>query len=284
MISRARRTSEHMALALFFGIILLLLSGFVLTEQAIPDSTSRRIAQLIFAVLRLGVPAFAFVYMQRKAGFEELAAEQRGECSVKYNVSLAFAGFAAIFLFGMLYSAAFPMAASGFSDDSVGSAALTVLSSVIVPATLEELLYRRLICRELTLHGSAFAIIISALLFGLAHFSFYTFPYAFVCGLILGFVYVKTGSVKYTVAIHFANNMLGYLFSMLSSRMDKLDYTNMMMLVSIALGVLMLGAFYALMPGMKRLAMRESGNVGSSVFLTFPMLVYIFSAVLMNFI
>ncbi len=284
VIYRARRTSEHMALALFCGVILFFLNSFIVTEQAIPNEALRRVVQLVFAVIRLGVPVTAFAYMQKKAGFEVLVIEKRSECSVKYNITLAFAGFVAIFIFGMVYSVAFPMAASGFCDKSIGSAVITVSSSVIVPAVFEELLYRRLICRELTVHGSAFAVIISALLFGLAHFSFYTFPYAFVCGIILGFVYVKTGSVKYTLAIHFANNMLGYIFSVLSAHMDKLDYTNMMMLVVIALGVLLLGAFYALVPNKRKFAMCENGNVSSSVFLTFPMVVYLFCAVLMNFI
>lgn len=273
-----------MALALFCGVILLFLNSLIVTEQTVPGEVLRRAVQLAFAVIRLGVPAAAFAYMQKNAGFEALVIEKRGECSVKYNITLAFAGFAAIFIFGMVYSVAFPMAASGFCDKSIGSAVLTVVTSVIVPAVLEELLYRGLICRELTIHGGAFAVIISALLFGLAHFSFYTFPYAFVCGIILGFVYVKTGSVKYTVAIHFANNMLGYVFSMLSADMDKLDYTNMMMLTVIALGVLLLGAFYALVPNKRKFAMCENGNVASSVFLTFPMVLYLFCAVLMNFI
>ena len=62
------------------------------------------------------------------------------------------------------------------------------------------------------------------------------------------------------------------------------DYGNTLMLVIIALGVMGLGACYTILPGMKKFDMGSIGNVPSAVFLTFPMVVYIVCAVLMNFI
>ncbi len=284
MVIRAKRTSEHMALALFMGILLYFAHSFIVTEMFIPNYILRSIASAAFSVLRLGVPALMFWYMQKSTGFEELTLKKNPAGSVKYNVTLAFGGFAVIFVFGLLYSAAFPMAAVSFEKGGAFTVVMTAISSAVIPALFEELLYRRLICKELTIHGSAFAIIISALLFGLAHFSFYTFPYAFICGLVLGFVYLKTGSVKYTAAIHFANNMLSYVLSLIGNKMDKLDYTNLVMLLSIALCVMALGAFYTIIPNIKKFAFCENGNAASSLFLTFSMVIYIACSVLINFI
>ncbi len=284
VVIRAKRTSEHIALALFMGILLYFANSFLVTKTFIPNYILRSIASAAFFVLRLGVPALMLGIMQKRAGFKEPELKRNSEGSVKYNVTLAFGGFAVIFVFGLLYAAAFPMAAASFENNGIVSGIITVISSAVIPAVFEEYLYRRLICRELTLHGGAFAIIISALLFGLAHFSFYTFPYAFVCGLILGFVYLKTGSAKYTAAIHFANNMLSYVLALAGEKMPKLDYTNLVMLLVIALCVMALGAFYTVIPNMKKFALCENGNVSSSVFLTFSMTVYIACAVLMNFI
>ena len=284
MVYRAKRTSEYMALSLFVGVIILFLQSFTVTEALIPNEYLRKICSILFSVFRLGAPAMIFIHMQKGSKAEPIRLRKSEQTSVRYNVTLAFAGFAFIFIFGMLYSAAFPSAASSFTDKTWLSALLTVLGSCALPALLEEYLYRKLFCTELTLHGSAFAVIISALLFALAHFSFYTFPYAFICGLALGFVYLKTGSVRYTVAMHFANNFLGFFFAFLSTKMAPLDYANMMMLVIIALGVMLLGALYTLLPNTKTPYAEENGNIASSVFLTFPMVVYIFCAVLMNFI
>ena len=284
MVSRARRTSEYMALSLFAGVIILFLQSFAVTESVMPNGYVRGIASALFSAVRLGVPALIFVYMQRASGAELIKIQKTPDFPEKYNVALAFIGFVFIFCFGILYSAAFPAAANGFKDKDIFSALITVLGSALVPAVFEELLYRKVFCTELTVHGSVFAAIISALLFALAHFSFYTFPYAFICGLALGFVYLKTGSVKYTVAIHFANNFLGYVCAFVSTKMSALDYANVMMVLFIALGVMAFGACYSIMPKMKEFALCENGNVASSVFLTFPMVVYIFCAVLMNFI
>lgn len=284
VVIRAKRTSEHIALALFMGILLYFAHSFIVTKAFIPNDILRSIASAAFSVLRLGVPALMLGLMQKRAGFKELELKKNPEGSAKYNVTLAFGGFAVIFVFGLMYSAAFPMAAASFAGDDAFTVAITAINSVLVPAVFEEYLYRRLICKELTLHGGAFAVIISALLFGLAHFSFYTFPYAFVCGLVLGFVYLKTGSAKYTAAVHFANNLLSYVLSLVGTKMEKLDYTNLVMLLTIALCVMSLGAFYTIIPNMKKFAFCENGNVASSVFLTFSMVVYIACAVLMNFI
>ncbi len=284
MTERARRTSEYMALSLFAGVIILFLQSFAVTEAIIPNIYLRRIAALLFSVARLYVPALIFMRLQKSAGAEPIQLPKSEDFSVKNKITLSFAAFAFIFSFGMIYSAAFPSAASSFGDKDAASVLLTVVGSALVPAIFEELLYRKLFCTELSLHGGVFAAIISALLFGLAHFSFYAFPYAFICGLVLAFVYLKTGSVKYTVAVHFANNLLGYVCAYISTKMNPFDYGNTMMLLIIALGVMALGACYTLFPGMKKFAMGEIGNVPSSVFLTFPMVVYIVCAVLMNFI
>lgn len=284
MVYRAKRTSEYMALALFLGMILLFLQALLLTEHTVPNIYLRKLAAAVFSAVRLGAPAFLFMHMQKISGAERMKIEKKPELTPKYNITLAFAGFAFIFIFGLLYAAAFPSAATPFEDGDPLSALLTVLASALVPAFCEEYLYRKLFCTELTVHGSAFAIIISALLFALAHFSFYTFPYAFICGLVLGVVYLKTGSVRYSMAVHFANNFLGYVCAFVSTKLRAPDYANVMVVLMLALGVMALGACYTILPGRQNLTPRENGNVASSAFLTFPMVVYIFCAVLMNFI
>ena len=284
MLYRAKRTSEYIAISLFAGVLLLFIQLRAVTEKTVPDIYLRGILTAIFSALRLAVPALIFVYMQKLSGDAPVKIEKAPECPEKCNITLAFVGFAFIFCFGMLYSAAFPSAANSFDDSNIFSAFITVLGYAIVPAVFEEILYRKIFCAELTVHGGVFAAIISALLFGLGHFSFYAFPYAFICGLVLAFVYLKTGSVKYTVAIHFANNLLGYVCAFISTKLDKLDYTNVMLVLFIAIGVSALGACHYLMANMKKFALCENGGAPSSVFLTFPMVVYIFCAVLINFI
>lgn len=81
----------------------------------------------------------------------------------------------------------------------------------IVPPVTEEFLFRGAILGSLRKHGDAFAIIISALMFGFAHANFLQTPVTFLTGLVLGYVTVKSNSIIPALIIHFVNNSLAFL-------------------------------------------------------------------------
>ena len=74
---------------------------------------------------------------------------------------------------------------------------------------LEELFFRRFFCRRFLFLGDTCAIFLSAAIFALAHGNFYQIFYAFATGAVFAFVYVKTGRLRYTVAIHVYINLTG---------------------------------------------------------------------------
>ena len=45
-------------------------------------------------------------------------------------------------------------------------------------------------------------MLFSGLMFGLFHGNLNQFVYAFVLGLCFGFIYVKTGNIRYTIGLH----------------------------------------------------------------------------------
>lgn len=81
-----------------------------------------------------------------------------------------------------------------------------LFSSAVVPALCEELLFRGVICRSLMNYGSRTAILVSAVLFALMHTNLGQLLYAFAAGLLLGWIYVRSGSLKLAVLLHFINN------------------------------------------------------------------------------
>ena len=83
------------------------------------------------------------------------------------------------------------------------------LTAVIIAPILEELVFRKLLCDRLCSIGDGVAIILSALFFGLFHGNFYQVFYATMLGAILGFVYIKTGKVRYTIFYHMMVNFVG---------------------------------------------------------------------------
>lgn len=97
---------------------------------------------------------------------------------------------------------------------------LMVLSSVIVPAFVEEFFFRGLILSNLLPFGRGTAILLSALLFGVMHQSFEQLFYATVAGVVLGFLYVKTRSIWPCVLLHFLNNFISVFQSVLVERLS----------------------------------------------------------------
>ncbi len=85
---------------------------------------------------------------------------------------------------------------------------LTVISTVIMPALVEEFACRGLTLGILRKFGDGFAIVASSILFGVMHGNFEQMPFAIMVGLILGFVTVKSGTIWVAVAIHAFNNAI----------------------------------------------------------------------------
>lgn len=99
----------------------------------------------------------------------------------------------------------------------------------IIGPIFEELIFRKLCIDRLTPYGEVTAILLPSFIFGLFHGNLYQFFYAFLIGVILSYVYVKTGKIIYSMGIHiFINMFCGILPSLVFT---MLDYNELMTLV-----------------------------------------------------
>lgn len=94
------------------------------------------------------------------------------------------------------------------------------INVAIIPAFVEELLFRRVVCGSLEKYGRGTAIIISAVLFALMHTNVEQLFYTLVAGLILGWIYVKTRSLIFPVLLHFLNNGLSVVSDVVHQNCD----------------------------------------------------------------
>lgn len=76
----------------------------------------------------------------------------------------------------------------------------------IVPAIFEELLFRKAILNYSKRFGKLFAVLFSALIFGLIHMNLSQGIFAFILGIIFAIIAIKTNSIKITMLLHFLNN------------------------------------------------------------------------------
>ena len=95
-----------------------------------------------------------------------------------------------------------------------GPIVITLISVSVFAPFFEEWLCRGIILRGLLNKVKpAWAIVISAAIFGLIHGNLWQAIPAFIIGVILGYVYYKTGSLKLTMLMHCVNNTLSVIVS-----------------------------------------------------------------------
>lgn len=95
--------------------------------------------------------------------------------------------------------------------DLVGSLNIPLMFvyMVVIAPIMEEYVFRKLIVERTVRYGQGVAVVVSGLMFGLFHGNLNQFIYASTLGMFLAFLYVKTGNLKITIALHAIVNFLG---------------------------------------------------------------------------
>lgn len=90
-----------------------------------------------------------------------------------------------------------------------------IIYSCLVAPIFEEFIYRGAVLRSLERYGRGFAILISAILFGLMHGNFYQIFMAIGVGIILGYLATEY-SIKLTILLHIINNVCVQVLSQIT--------------------------------------------------------------------
>ena len=89
---------------------------------------------------------------------------------------------------------------------------IAILSHAIMPAFLEEALYRYLPMRLWGKERDATLVVISSLFFALVHRDFFVIPYAFLAGALFMIMDILTDSIWPSVILHAVNNTLSVVW------------------------------------------------------------------------
>lgn len=84
---------------------------------------------------------------------------------------------------------------------------INVLITVICAPIFEELAFRKILVSRIARFGEMPAIVVSGLMFGLSHGNFTQFFYAALLGMLFAYVYLKTGRIRYSIALHMTLNL-----------------------------------------------------------------------------
>lgn len=132
-----------------------------------------------------------------------------------FNPMLILWGFVMVLLTGIVIEPLlnlFPDAFLEMVNQMGENGGWSVLMLVVLAPVMEEVLFRGILLESVrSKHSSGRAIVVSALMFGVVHIIPQQVINAFVIGLILGYIYVRTESLWPVIIIHALNNAIAYV-------------------------------------------------------------------------
>lgn len=178
-------------------ILFLSISGFF------AGALGRIIYYLAFIIPFL---AALFIKNKTRAEFSPLGIKISGK-ELALVIPIAPPTLALVFLISWLTSLLLFFAGDGNVTDVSGNIFNVIAIHAVIPALLEEALFRYIPIAFIAPYTKRGAVLISALFFGLVHCNLYQLPYAFFAGVIFALTDIAFGNILPSVILHFLNNL-----------------------------------------------------------------------------
>lgn len=107
------------------------------------------------------------------------------------------------------------------------NAMLLVVMVALIGPILEEIVFRKLLIDAIGRYNAGVAVIISGVIFGIIHSNISQFFYTLAFGLFLGFIYLKTGRLLYTIIMHVSINLFFGTMSTILKRFTETELGTM---------------------------------------------------------
>ena len=242
----ARRTYSHCALITLSALLLIQGLGFLLS-WLVRDLSLRPQDALLITQLPLPLVLIpAYFWLRPK----EREAAAPGAIRPEEFPALFPAALPIIYGGNLLGNLLASLLTMGRAVNRLGelSSRMTVPLALYVTCVgplAEELFFRGMILPRMTRFGQKTALVFSALLFALYHVNLYQFFYAWGLGLLLGALYLKTGSIRMGYVLHAAINLLGGVLPplLLNLSLEAVAVFGLIMLVLSGFGVAFLLRF-----------------------------------------
>ena len=228
-----------MGITLFWGVLYYFVMSALGISSAkaniiISDPAAMQVLQILLSSFMFTVP-FILVFKANYQRISDLVPLKKplGNKTAIFFIGLSVCAFANIAnsLCGQLFESFGINYNVDYGDNPRGffGFLLSLIATAVVPPLVEEFACRGIILGCLRRFGDGFGVLVSAILFGLMHGNFDQMPFAFMVGLVLGYIVVKTESLWIAVAVHAANNLISvvfeYLLAGLSQNSQNLIYS-----------------------------------------------------------
>lgn len=197
----------------------------VYTVRLIPAGTFSMNFLLIMPEIILLLPSILYMAFMRDDTVSDCGVAKISPLTTFFTVLFAFCIIPLVSFINMISSLFVENGVSETLTRTVESNSLIVnlLVIALLPAVVEEIIFRGLIFNGYKKRNPFKAALLSALLFGLIHMNINQFSYAFVIGILFALLTYVTGSVIPSIIAHFIVNGTSVVLSHLLVKLQKTD-------------------------------------------------------------
>ena len=183
------------------------------------------------------IPLKLFDYLRSNAFHEKLLPEEHEKAPTGTIIAVFLLGLACNYIFAWIniYSVDMLISMSYLGENEqyvLGSGlehgyqiVIYIISTAVIPAIVEELVFRKTICKSLLPYGPKTAVLVSAILFGFMHTSFHKIGFTFIGGIFLGWLYVASKDIRVPMLFHFIHNLTSCIGTIIAYKVSMDAYT-----------------------------------------------------------
>lgn len=236
LVSEVRAARKHfskLGIGFLVGTIVIFavqILALVIAEAVAPGLTEDMNIYLLVSMLPMyliGIPVLALLVWKLPSQTPERRTMKPGQFAVAVIMSFSLMYVANII--GTIMTTIIGLFKHGGVQNTLAnvvtetSPLIVSLIMVICAPIVEEFVFRKLVVDRAVRYGQGTAVVLSGLMFGLFHGNLNQFMYATALGMFLAFLYVKTGKLKITIAIHMLINFMGSVVSAWVLKVVNLD-------------------------------------------------------------
>lgn len=211
----------HAAPALVTVVAAMMCVADYLDISKISGEASPYLTVAILQIICIGLPTVFFCILKGNEYRSQLGIRLMKVKHIGLSIYALIFIISGTMALSLLMYALFPeaFAASGMDSQNtqitqftVGDSIYAAITLAILPAILEELLFRGVVRAEYSKYGGAAVVIMSSLLFAMLHFSPVRLPIYLFCGIVLALTAGAADSIMPTVIIHVLSNLFVLYF------------------------------------------------------------------------
>lgn len=221
LISAWENIKAHSALTLIAAFFILntlcaILDSFWLHRS---DET---LGALVFEIIIFLVPLLIYISLKHKSDSTRGLAKELNVTKLSHRLIFLPITAVLVMIFGtillnMLFFGMYDMT-NGFTlygfirangDDSTASVIYMLLTFVLLPSVMEEIVFRQLLTRTYAAQGLAPTLLISGFFYSLSAFSVRLIPAYFFAGIIYSLLFILTGTLTSSIIAHVLFNLYG---------------------------------------------------------------------------